>query len=106
MSTAPKRHTVPYSEFSVLQLAKEILNSEGNALLKLPAQLDQRFCDAVDLLTKCRSNVVLTGIGKAGLIAQKVSATLSSTGTSSAVKSPSSTSTRKKPRSSRSASSR
>jgi len=83
MSSSPQRHTVPYTEFSVLHLAREILNSEGNALLGLTAKLDQQFCDAVDQLTRCRGNVVLTGIGKAGLIAQKISATLSSTGTRS-----------------------
>lgn len=84
MDPLPQRETVPFSEHSLLQLAREILHSEGNALLNLSDQLDRRFCDAVQLLVKCRANVVLTGMGKAGLIAQKISATLSSTGTSSA----------------------
>src|SRR5690606_18341692 len=46
-------------------------------------RLDERFCRAVDALLGCRGSVIASGMGKAGLIAQKIAATLSSTGTRS-----------------------
>ncbi|MCA9038760.1 MAG: KpsF/GutQ family sugar-phosphate isomerase [Planctomycetaceae bacterium] len=68
---------------SILQEAMDVLQTEGAALIKLAQRLDRDFCRAVQLLTECRGTVILTGIGKAGLIAQKIAATLSSTGTRS-----------------------
>ncbi|QDU82750.1 Arabinose 5-phosphate isomerase KdsD [Polystyrenella longa] len=66
---------------SILQEATDVLQTEGTALIKLAGRLNRDFCRAVQLLAECRGTVILTGIGKAGLIAQKISATLSSTGT-------------------------
>jgi arabinose-5-phosphate isomerase len=64
----------------VLQRAKTVLKIERDAIDRLIHRLDHRFEDAVDLLGRCLGRVVVTGMGKPGIIAQKLSATLSSLG--------------------------
>src|SRR5437667_146598 len=64
-----------------LALARKVLETEARAILALIPRLDGRFDRAVDLLRACRGRVVLTGMGKSGIICQKIAATLSSTGT-------------------------
>jgi arabinose-5-phosphate isomerase len=71
------------TSFEQLTYAREILQLEGDAVHRLARQLNMNFTSAVELLASCRGTVVVTGIGKAGLIGQKVSATLCSTGTRS-----------------------
>lgn len=66
-----------------LELARASLRSEATAILSQLERLDSRFCEAVALVERCRGAVVVTGMGKAGLIGRKVSATLSSTGSPS-----------------------
>jgi arabinose-5-phosphate isomerase len=66
-----------------LSRARQVLKIEAQAILRLGSRLDAKFLKAVELLYKCKGRVVVTGMGKAGLIAQKISATLSSTGTPS-----------------------
>lgn len=66
-----------------LSFARDVLLSESRAILDQIERLDRRFCAAVELLTSCSGSVVVTGMGKAGLIGRKISATLSSTGTPS-----------------------
>lgn len=56
---------------------------EARTLLKIAASVDGRFVDAVELILRCRGKVAVTGVGKSGLVAQKVAATLTSTGTPS-----------------------
>lgn len=63
------------------EVAHQVLEIEAQAIRDLVPQLDQGFEEAVDLLRHCRGRVVCTGMGKSGLIMQKVAATLSSTGT-------------------------
>lgn len=63
--------------------ARKILLAESRALADLADRLGPRFCDAVELILDCAGNVIVTGIGKAGLIGQKIAATLASTGTPS-----------------------
>lgn len=63
--------------------AREIVRIETQALLHLAERLDDEFCRATALLTSCTGSVLVTGIGKAGLIGQKIMATLASTGTRS-----------------------
>jgi len=65
-----------------LELARKVLETEANAILGLIPQLDAGFVTAVDLLHACQGRVIVTGMGKSGIIARKVAATLSSTGTS------------------------
>jgi arabinose-5-phosphate isomerase len=71
------------SRFEQHRLARDIISQEGDALLRLARGLDEAFCDAVDLLLGCRGNVLVSGMGKAGHVAQKIAATLASTGTRS-----------------------
>lgn len=66
-----------------IEYAKKVLGLEAQAVEGLIDRLDENFQKAVDLIFNCRGRVVVTGIGKAGIIGQKVSATLASTGTPS-----------------------
>jgi arabinose-5-phosphate isomerase len=67
---------------SSLDLARRVLQTEASAILGLVDRLDERFDRAVQLLYECRGRVVVTGMGKSGIICRKIAATLSSTGTS------------------------
>jgi arabinose-5-phosphate isomerase len=62
-------------------LAERVLRLEAEAILALIPRLDERFDRAVELLFRCRGRVILTGMGKSGLIGRKIAATLASTGT-------------------------
>src|SRR3989442_14163550 len=66
-----------------LEIARKVLEIEARALAELVDRLDQSFNQAFELLFSCRGRVVVTGMGKSGLIGQKISATFSSTGTPS-----------------------
>ena len=66
-----------------LETAKRVLRIEARAIEEVMARLDGAFERAVDLLLNCKGRVVVTGMGKSGLVARKISATLSSTGTPS-----------------------
>ena len=66
----------------VLELARRVLRTEAAAILSLVERIDDGFERAVDLLYECRGRVVVTGMGKSGLICRKIAGTLSSTGTS------------------------
>lgn len=76
---------IPATEESQLWLerGRAVIRQEASALSTLSATLDNDFLDVVTVLAKCSGRVIVCGIGKAGLIGQKFSATLSSTGTSS-----------------------
>ena len=65
------------------RIAKEVIQLEINALKKLKNSITDSFSEAVDVISKCQSKVILCGVGKSGLIAAKISATLSSVGTPS-----------------------
>lgn len=71
------------TRFEQLAFARDIIRHEGQALLQLAGRLGDEFCEAVDRIESCRGNVIVTGMGKAGLIGQKIAATLASTGTHS-----------------------
>src|SRR5262245_31457844 len=62
-------------------VARQVLETEANAILGLVPQLDASFEQAIEILHECRGRVIVTGMGKSGIIAHKISATLSSTGT-------------------------
>ncbi len=68
---------------SPLALGRSIIEQEAAALTKVAAALDERFCTAVEMIVDCRGCLMVTGIGKAGWIGQKIAATLASTGTPS-----------------------
>lgn len=63
--------------------AKEVLEAEARAIANLASRLDASLDAAVELVLSCRGRVIVTGMGKAGFIAQKISATFASTGTPS-----------------------
>lgn len=71
------------SPFEQLRYGREIIQIEAETLQQVAARLDREFCDAVERLFLCRGSVIVSGIGKAGIIAQKIAATLASTGTRS-----------------------
>src|SRR5437867_7583012 len=62
-------------------LARRILETEAAASLALVDRLDERFDCAVQLRRQCKGRVILTGMGKSGIICRKIAATLTSTGT-------------------------
>jgi arabinose-5-phosphate isomerase len=64
-----------------MALARKVLETEAAAIQALVDRLDGSFEQAVKLLTACRGRVIVTGIGKSGIICQKIAATFSSTGT-------------------------
>jgi arabinose-5-phosphate isomerase len=65
------------------KIAKDAIDLEIKALKKLKSSINNSFNDAVEAITQCQSKVILCGVGKSGLIAAKISATLSSVGTPS-----------------------
>ena len=65
----------------VRELGERVLRLEGESVLALCARVDDRFVDAVAALHRCRGRVIVTGMGKSGLIGRKIAATLASTGT-------------------------
>ena len=83
MSMEAASKSIRLSRFEQLRFGREVIRHEGEALIGLAGQLHDEFCDAIELLFACQGSVIVTGMGKAGLIGQKVSATLASTGTKS-----------------------
>lgn len=69
------------SETEILQYGREIIAAEARALVEIVERLDRSFYRAVDLIFKLNGNLIVTGMGKAGLIGQKLAATFASTGT-------------------------
>jgi arabinose-5-phosphate isomerase len=64
-----------------IQQGKRVLDIEARAIAALVDRLDERFAKAVDMLYRCTGKVVVSGMGKSGLIGQKIAATMASTGT-------------------------
>lgn len=68
---------------NINDLAKEVLTIEANSILRLKNNIGEEFDKAVEYLYNCKGRVIVTGMGKSGLIGRKIAATLSSTGTPS-----------------------
>jgi arabinose-5-phosphate isomerase len=64
-----------------IAFARKVLQTEAAAILSLIDRLGQSFEDALELLLDCRGRVIVTGMGKSGIICRKIAATLTSTGT-------------------------
>jgi arabinose-5-phosphate isomerase len=79
VQSVPRSDTVT----DILSVAQSIIAQEADYLLKLSRSLDGRFVAAVDLLLRCQGKVLVTGMGKAGLVGQKLAASFASTGTPS-----------------------
>ena len=67
----------------ILELASRTLRLEAEALQQMAAQLGEEFIGAVDRMLACKGKVIITGMGKSGLVGRKIAATLASTGTPS-----------------------
>lgn len=65
----------------ILAMADRVLRLESEAIAALRGRLDGRFVEAVGFLRHCRGRIIVTGMGKSGIIARKIAATLASTGT-------------------------
>ena len=76
----PNRSACP-NAFEQMRWAREVIVTEGRAVLSLADRIDSEFCRATRLLLECKGRVIVSGIGKAGLIGQKIVATMASTGT-------------------------
>ena len=66
-----------------LAFARKVLETEAAAIRALVGRIDARFACAVEMLRHCKGRVILTGMGKSGIIGRKIAATLTSTGTPS-----------------------
>ena len=64
-----------------IQKGKEVVRIEGECIRALEERIDENFQAAVDLILACRGRVIVTGMGKSGIIAKKIASTMTSTGT-------------------------
>lgn len=67
----------------ILENGKEVVRKEGEAVALLADRLDRSFVEAVNLILACKGRIIITGMGKSGLVGKKIAATLSSTGIAS-----------------------
>ena len=75
--------TVTMNNNKINELAKNVLDIEANSILRLKNNIGAEFDKAIDILFNCKGRVIITGMGKSGLIGRKIAATLTSTGTPS-----------------------
>lgn len=66
---------------SIIDIAKDVIQTEADSVLKLKGRIDQNFDEVCQILKNCMGKVILIGMGKSGHIAKKISSTLASTGT-------------------------
>jgi len=84
MATRRRLTSVPKAPLKdIVDYAREVIRAEADAVAQLGARLNGAFARAVDMVLACPGRVVVTGMGKPGFIAQKISATFASTGTPS-----------------------
>ena len=83
MGSLNKKVSFKKKRISFKKIAKEVIDLEIKALQKLKKSLNTNFDRAVDAIVNCQSKVILCGVGKSGIIANKISSTLSSIGTPS-----------------------
>lgn len=77
----PSAFPMNFAPERALELARETLRIEADAILGLTARLDGAFTAAVQLILNCRGRLIVSGIGKSGHIARKIASTMASTGT-------------------------
>ncbi len=71
------------TEQEILNIGRKVLDEESNAIQSTKQALDNNFVKAVNLIFNIRGKLIVTGMGKSGLVGQKIAATLASTGTPS-----------------------
>ena len=76
-----KTHKVLNTKNSIIDMAKQTITMESQAISNLSNLIDNNFADAVELLYNSKGRVIITGIGKSAIIATKIVATMNSTGT-------------------------
>lgn len=69
------------SQMEIIEIARKVLRTEAEAVASLIEKLDSNFEKVIDLIYDCHGRVIVTGMGKSGLVGKKVAATLASTGT-------------------------
>ena len=70
----------PFQTMTITASGKTILEQEAQAILLIAQRLDESFATAVELLASCKGKIIISGMGKSGIIGQKIAATMSSTG--------------------------
>ncbi len=83
MTAAPIETAAAKTTSADLEAARRVLSTEGEALAELARSLDHRFSRAVDLIMAVEGRVIVSGMGKSGLVGTKIAATFASTGTPS-----------------------
>ncbi len=71
------------SQIEIIEIARKVLKTEADAVASLTEKLDSNFERVIDLIYACHGRVIVTGMGKSGLVGKKIAATLASTGTPS-----------------------
>ena len=71
------------STYNIIEKGKEVVRIEAEAIRLLEERIDERFQKAVNILLSCKGRVIVTGMGKSGIIGRKIASTLTSTGTAS-----------------------
>lgn len=69
------------SQIKIIEIARKVLMTEADAVASLTEKLDSNFEKVIDLIYDCKGRVIVTGMGKSGLVGKKIAATLASTGT-------------------------
>jgi arabinose-5-phosphate isomerase len=80
MAGIPETEHTPPATIEVLTQARRVLELESDAIAQLHERLDMAFLQSVDLIYQCQGRIVVTGMGKSGLIGRKLAATLASLG--------------------------
>jgi len=81
MSLPAQSTVITVAELDEVREARDVIRHEAQVLQELSRRIDATISDAVALIRECAGTVIVTGMGKAGLIGKKITATLSSTGT-------------------------
>lgn len=71
------------SNGNIIDIARNVLKTEANAVEALVDRINNSFNEAVNMILSCKGRIVVTGMGKSGLVGKKIAATLASTGTPS-----------------------
>uniref|UniRef100_Q3ATD5 KpsF/GutQ n=1 Tax=Chlorobium chlorochromatii (strain CaD3) TaxID=340177 RepID=Q3ATD5_CHLCH len=75
-------NTTPQTETATLTgIGRQILEQEAQAIAHIAEHLDHHFAEAIQVMVACKGKVIVSGMGKSGIIAQKIAATMASTGT-------------------------
>ncbi|MBX2881880.1 MAG: KpsF/GutQ family sugar-phosphate isomerase [Granulosicoccus sp.] len=83
MSLAQRKPQASGNSASFIPIAVESLTIQGSALSNVAANLNEQFDDAIALVLACKGRIIVSGMGKSGIVGKKIAATLASTGTPS-----------------------